>query len=100
MVPHAFVASMRLTPFPPTALLCMALVLAGCAAPAALESASAPGDAPVPAAAAAPFHAEGTYWLKPTQGNDRATHEIPFTVNASGMRVVAKLAIGEQYGPL
>jgi hypothetical protein len=82
------------------ALACALLALAGCVTPAAVESASAPGEATLPAASAAPFHAEGTYWLKPTQGNERATHEIPFTVNASGMRVVAKLSTGERYGPV
>lgn len=67
------------------------LALAGCAA------APEPNPTTLPTTKGEPFHAEGTYFLEPTNSDQRGVHEIVFLANASGMRVTAALQVGSSY---
>lgn len=74
----------------------LALLATGCITNAATDA----PDATTQAAAALPFAAEGRLFLPSSTGNDRAESLILFPVNASGMGLVADLALGSMYGPL
>lgn len=74
----------------------LALLATGCITDAATDA----PDAMDQAASALPFAGEGRIYLPPSNGNDRVESLIAFPVNASGMSLVADLALGSNYGPL
>jgi len=66
------------------------------------EPASAGADAPPSADAAAepppPITIEGTIWLPPSSGQDRAESLVEVPVAANGSRIHAALHLGSRYG--
>lgn len=80
-------------PMKPTPIL-LALALAGC-----LDVADEAGTALSDGALAAPFLAEGTVFLPPTQSDARTQTLLPFPVNATSSTIALDLALGSRYGP-
>lgn len=78
-------------------LVTLALLVGGCAAPAASNDAA--DSATGADVRAVPFAAEGRVWLPPSQGQSREETLIPFLVNQSGMSIAVDLALGSTYGP-
>ena len=81
------------------ATILIALAFAGCmqGPEEALEAATTNAAPPI---VMEPFAAEGTVWLPPSSGQDRAETLILFPVNATGSGIVADFALGSMYGPL
>lgn len=77
-------------------LLVAIVLLAGCTAPDATETAT---TGPASPGEIAGGMVEGTVWLPPSQGQDRVETLVELPANHSGLRVAAQLALGSAYGP-
>lgn len=87
-----------MTPRPFLAVLALATLLAGCAAPAgAPDEAAGAVDALAAATPPSPTVVEGTAWLPPSDGEGREETRLEFEVAAPRANVTVSLRLGERY---